>query len=94
MGDEVLNWNQSSLNIFNFIRALTYPGPAARTKIEGNEIKILKSDLIDNAPNYIGIPGIILTKNKENFYVKTSDSYLKVTKWSSKVNLKVGSRLL
>ena len=93
-GDEIINWNNSSREIFNFIRALTLPGPCAKTYLNKSLVKIISAEEIQNAPNYIGIPGIILTKNEENFYVKTSDSYLKVTKWSSKVNLKVGSRLL
>ena len=92
LGDELLNWNQSSLNIFNFIRALTYPGPAARTKIGGDEIKILKSDLINNAPNYIGIPGTLLLKDKKGFLVKTQDSFIRITKWEAPKKLKVGMR--
>ena len=92
LGDEVLNWNQSSLNIFNFIRALTYPGPAARTKIEGDEIKILKSDLINNSPNYIGIPGTLLFKDKKGFLVKTQDSFIRITKWEAPKKLRVGMR--
>ena len=92
IGDEVINWNQSSLNIFNFIRALTYPGPAARTEIEGNEIKILESDLINNAPNYIGIPGTLLFKDENGFLVKTQDSFVRITKWESPQKLRVGMR--
>ena len=92
LGDEVIDWNQSSLNIFNFIRALTYPGPAARTKIEGNEIKILKSDLINNAPDYIGIPGTLLFKDENGFLVKTQDSFIRITKWESPKKLRVGMR--
>ena len=92
LGDEVLNWNQSSLNIFNFIRALTYPGPAARTKVEGVEIKILESSLINNAPKYIGIPGTLLLKDKNGFLVKTKDSFVRITKWESPKKLSVGMR--
>ena len=92
IGDEILNWNQSSLYIFNFIRALTYPGPAARTKIEGDEIKILKSDLINNAPDYIGIPGTLLFKDKKGFLVKTQDSFIRITEWEGRKKLRVGMR--
>ena len=41
-GDERLNWNQSSRQIFNFVRAICPPGPAARCYLGEDEIKINK----------------------------------------------------
>ena len=29
VGDEIINWNQCSRDIFNFIRAINKPGPMA-----------------------------------------------------------------
>ncbi len=91
-GDEVINWNSSSREIFNFIRALSYPGPCATSFIDKNPIKIVDSCLIPNAPSYIGTPGMILEKNDEWFLVKTKDSYIKITKWESSIRIYNGLR--
>ena len=39
-GDEILDWMQSSRDIFNFIRAICRPGPEARVFLGEKEIKI------------------------------------------------------
>ena len=54
-GDEIINWNQTSREIFNFIRAICKPGPVARSFIADEEIKINKASIIENAPSYKGI---------------------------------------
>ena len=91
-GDEIINWEQTSREIFNFIRALTSPGPNATTFINNQKVLISSSELVKNAPIYKGIPGSIIKKEKDIFYVKTLDSYLKITGWQSNVKLKVGLR--
>ncbi len=93
IGDEVINWNQPSRDIFNFIRALTYPGPCASTSFDlQNKVKIVSSEMILNAPNFKGIPGSILEKFDDGFLVKTSDSYIKIREYESESNLYVGLR--
>lgn len=94
-GDEIINWNQTSLNIFNFIRAVCIPGPQAQTSIENNSVRINKSRLIDDAPNYIGTPGQIIGKSDKGFYVKTKDSFIEIFDVSVENNgkLKVGGKL-
>ena len=42
IGDEWIDWNWSSRRIFNFIRAITEPGPCARTMLDGNEVIVKK----------------------------------------------------
>ena len=54
IGDEVLNWNSTSRQVFNFVRAISDPGPIARSSINGNEIKIKKVELIKDAPYFLG----------------------------------------
>ncbi len=49
-GDEIINWNNNSRNIFNFIRSISKPGPIARTNNGINEITINKSTFIKDAP--------------------------------------------
>ncbi|WP_425235162.1 methionyl-tRNA formyltransferase [Ulvibacterium sp.] len=91
-GDEFLNWNQCSRAVFNFVRAICSPGPLARCTSDGEEIKINRVRLIDNAPTYIGKPGQVLCKNKNgNFLVKTADSFVEVLEYEGK--LRVGKVL-
>jgi methionyl-tRNA formyltransferase len=91
-GDEVLNWNQPSRDIYNFVRALTYPGPIARSYINGKEMKIKKVSLIKNAPIYKGISGAILSKENHILYVKTLDSFIKIEEYEYSDKVKVGDR--
>lgn len=92
-GDEKLNWNQSSREIFNFVRAICKPGPEARTFINGNEIRINRVELIPEAPAYRAVPGAVLKKDKDFLIVKTSDTFIKVTDWNAGFGIKVGDRL-
>ena len=45
-GDEIINWNQTSRQLFNFIRSITYPGPCAQSKKENSDVicKIIKAE--------------------------------------------------
>jgi len=92
IGDEIINWNQSSRTVFNFVRAICKPGPQGITYLDDQEIKINKVMLIPNAPNYIGKPGQILCKTKKGtFFVKTSDSFIEIIEHEGK--LRVGKTL-
>lgn len=93
MGDEIINWNQSSREIFNFIRAISLPGPMATSRVRGSLIKINSSKLIPNAPTYKGKPGQILSKTDNGYLVKTLDSFIEILEIYSEVNLKVGEVL-
>lgn len=84
-GDEVLDWNQTSREIFNFIRAITCPGPCACSYTENGKVTFIRAELISGAPKYKGIPGQVLLKNKDYFLVKTKDSYIKVVEYEGKV---------
>ena len=92
-GDEIIDWDKKSREIFNFIRALTKPGPCAQTFAKDNKIKIIKAELLPNAPKYIGIPGSILEVNLDYILIKTKDTFLKITEWESEIKLHTGLRL-
>ena len=92
VGDELINWNDSSLNIHNFIRALVYPGPLAQTKINDKKVFIKKSTFINSAPKYIDKPGTILKKDSAGIIVKTGDTYILIKEWICDTLLKVGDR--
>lgn len=92
VGDEILNWNQTSREIFNFVRSICHPGPRARAIINDNEMKINQIQLIHDAPEYKCIVGAILNKDTEGFFVKTKDSFIKVTEFEYDGKIKVGDR--
>ena len=92
-GDEILDWNQSSREVFNFVRAICLPGPQARTFLNKNEILINHVECVSNAPIYKGIPGVVLKVEKDCFIVKTIDSFVRVLEWSGDFKIKVGDRL-
>ena len=92
-GDEIIDWNQKSRDVFNFIRSISPPGPVATTFFKNIEIKIIKAEFIKDAPVYKGIPGAILVSRPDFLLVKTKDSYIKITEWTSNLKLTVSSRL-
>ena len=92
-GDERLEWNQTSRDVFNFVRAICRPGPEARTFLGDVEIKINEVQYLRDAPNYKGIPGAVVGIESETFLVKTADSYIKVTEWSGCIRPRIGDRL-
>lgn len=91
-GDEIMNWNATSREIFNFVRAICRPGPQARTSNNGQEVKINRIELVPDVPRYVGIPGAVLQKDNGALLVKTHDSFVRVVEWSSDSPIKVGDR--
>ena len=92
-GDERLDWNQKSRDIFNFVRAICRPGPEARTYLRDVEIKINKIQYLPNAITYKGVVGSIVGVDSDGFFVKTLDSLIKVTEWVGNSKPLVGDRL-
>ena len=92
LGDEKIVWSHSSRDIFNFVRALNKPGPLASTNLDEHTVRIAKTELIPDAPDYKCIPGAILARDSKGFLVKTGDSYIRITEWLSDIRLSVGRR--
>lgn len=92
-GDELIDWNQNSRTIFNFIRALNAPNLGAKSYIKDQEMIIYKSQLINNAPNYISTTGVIVGIEKKDLIIKTLDSTLRITDYNYKNKPKIGDRL-
>ena len=91
-GDEILNWNQSSRAIFNFVRAIKSPGPCARAFIGKKEMKINQVECIENDQFSKSEIGTIIKKNSDYFLVKTKDSFLKVISYEYDGEIKEGNR--
>lgn len=93
-GDEVINWNQTSREIFNFVRAICKPGPQARTKLCNKAMKINEVKLIEHSLEYKGIPGQIIGKSNGMPIVKTLDTSIIISDYEYEGSLKVGDRLI
>lgn len=91
-GDEFIDWTQNSREIFNFVRAICAPGPMARAFCNGYEIKINKVSLIENAPSYKMIPGIVVGRTGEYLIIKTGDTTILVEEYVTEKKIKIGDR--
>lgn len=89
-GDEIINWHQTSREIFNFIRSICSPGPKATTSYGNQPVTINSSRLIDGAPTYKGKPGQLLLKTENGYLVKTLDSFIEILEVESVSKLKIG----
>lgn len=89
-GDELIDWNSKSRDIYNFIRSISNPGPIATTYLDGSEVKINKAVFITEAPTYINKPGQILAKTDDGYLVKTLDTFIEISEISSDVKIKIG----
>lgn len=92
-GDELINWSQNSRMLFNFIRAITRPGPGALSYVKDRPIIIYAARQVDNTRPYINIPGQVVGKTKYGFYVKTLDTILEVTDYEYDGKIQIGDRL-
>lgn len=92
IGDENLNWDQTSREVFNFVRSICSPGPMARTIINAKEMKINKVIEVKGARSYKCIVGAVLNKSESGFLVKTKDSFVKVVDYEFDGKFKVGDR--
>lgn len=93
LGDEIIDWSQTSREIFNFIRALCTPGPQATSWIAGKPIRINKSRMIPGAHRYKNNIGQVIGKTQEGFLVKTGDTMLEIVEYTYDGRVKMGDRL-
>lgn len=92
-GDEIIDWGQTSREIFNFIRALCMPGPQASSWINGRKIRINKVRMVSGAHIYKNIIGQVLGKTQDGFIVKTGDTILEIIEYIYDGKIRVGDRL-
>lgn len=78
-GDEWLDWSQSSRVLYNKIRAITRPGPGARTVLGSRELVIWRADYDPQWPAYLATPGEVVGREAEGVMVKTGDSTLRIS---------------
>ena len=97
VGDELIDWNQTSRDLYNFIRAISSPGPKAQSVVKrtGAICKINSAEEVIDAPVYKGTPGQIIGKDFNLYIVKTKDSFIKIRDIDLQLgSLKVGDRFI
>lgn len=92
--DGEIDWNRSSLEIFNFIKALTKPYPGAYTQLINKKVVIWSGIPFSISEESKDIePGtIVKIYNKNDLLVKTKDSYFLVEDYSSDVIPSAGDK--
>lgn len=93
VGDEVIDINSTSRELFNFVRAICTPGPRAVAYLNGEPVFINKVRYCSKYPNYKGTNGQILGKIDGMPILKTKDSYVLIEEYESEIKLKIGDRL-
>jgi methionyl-tRNA formyltransferase len=74
-GDEWLDWSNTSRELHNKIRAITHPGPGARTLLGDREVVIWRAYYEPSWPSYIATPGQVVGRCADgSAVVKTGDS--------------------
>jgi methionyl-tRNA formyltransferase len=75
-GDEWINWMWPSERIFNFVRAISEPGPGARFAIEDRLFSCHRAEMVDGVPEYIGNEGEVVGRDDRGVVVKTGTSVI------------------
>jgi methionyl-tRNA formyltransferase len=74
-GDEWIDWRDSSMDIYNKIRAITHPGPGARTTLDGRTLILWQCCYDPGWPKYKATPGEVVGSTLDHgARVKTGDS--------------------
>jgi methionyl-tRNA formyltransferase len=79
--DGAIDWSESTIVIYNGIRALTHPYPGAFTYYEGKILMVWKASPLNNPSYYVGrIPGRVIGISESEGYVDvlTGDGVLRV----------------
>ena len=93
LGDEIIDMNSTSRELFNFVRAICKPGPRAVAYLNGTPVYINKVIYNPDFPKYKGTNGQIVGKIDGMPILKTKDSYVLIEEFESEAKLKTGVKL-
>ena len=83
--DSLINWNDNSMNVFNFIRAQNIPNIGAYTFYNKKKIYIWRVKIKKEYKNYVGrIPGKVIKTDFKSVIILTKDSAIEVLEASHK----------
>ena len=74
VGDERIDWAAPSADVYNLVRAITRPGPGARTELEGREVIVWRARFDPSWPAYTATPGEVVGVEPDGVRIKTGDS--------------------
>jgi methionyl-tRNA formyltransferase len=74
--DGLIDWNKSSVEIYNLIRALSKPWPGAFTYMGGNKVIIWKVQIHDSKA--VGSCGKIIKSSDDYLAVYTADGHIRI----------------
>jgi methionyl-tRNA formyltransferase len=77
-GDEWLDWNDTSANLYNKIRAISRPGPGARTILGSEQVVVWRAVYDPAWPRYRANGGQVVGRSPGGVVIKTGDSTLQL----------------
>lgn len=86
--DGLIDWNQSSKQIYNFVRALTKPYPGAFALLGGGKVYLWRMAFPDNnntgsTNSKIAFPGTVIQKRKTELRIAVKGDFVTVTNWET-----------
>jgi len=75
-GDEWIDWSDTSRNIYNKIRGISFPGPGARSFLDGRPVILWQATCDPSWPKYLATPGQVVGNESSGVRIKTGDSSL------------------
>ena len=83
--DSKINWNLKASDVFNFIRAVSYPYKGAFTYLFNHKVRIFSSKISKTYPKKVKV-GEFFQDNKKNIYVKCKINSIKILRSSPKIS--------
>lgn len=81
--DGLIDWKASSKEIYDLVRALTYPWPGAYTYYKGRRIYIWRCQIVQEKPYEGRVCGKVIGTGEQGFKVLTGDGSVLVTEYST-----------
>lgn len=90
--DGMIDWSRKCKEIYDFVRALTYPYPGAFTKYKENIIKIYDCKFIETNEdmfNSYQLGEVIFILEKKRFWVKCCDGVIEIREYETSDDLEI-----
>ena len=83
--DSVIDWNQPQRDIYNKVRAISKPYPGATSTLNGGNIAVWRSEIVDAFPfGNESKPGtLVATLFDGSLLYKTRDSFIRITEYET-----------
>ncbi|KJR43910.1 methionyl-tRNA formyltransferase [Candidatus Magnetoovum chiemensis] len=75
--DGLINWSSPAKDIHNLVRGLC-PWPRAYTSINGQTVKILKTNVITKSESVENSPGSVIQQDENGLFISTRDGIVSI----------------